>query len=226
MKASPIIWVEGIIGAGKSTLTTELESALGFQGRYEPVGTNPYLERFYKDPKRWAFPMQLHLLHHRYAMQKEAAYGAAIGRGSILDRGMPGDRVFCKMHMVAGNISELEWNTYEMAYEIMACSLVPPSLLLFIDVEPDIALERVKKRARSAEVSIDLEYLSSLRKGYLDLLAEIESGVHAWSRGMEVLRLPWNLDRQPVSPLVQKLSEKYGVKVGQDGESKPDIRAV
>ena len=208
-KTSPIIWVEGIIGAGKTTLAKMLAEALDLQARFEPVDSNPFLGRFYKDPKRWAYSMQIKLMGVRYAMQKEAAYAAALGRGSVLDRGMPGDRVFCKLHMLAENMHQLEWESYEELYEIMACSLHSPSLLLFLDVEPDVALERVRERARGAEVGIDLKYLTDLRKGYLDLMCEIESGEHVWSRGMEVKRLPWNMDHQPVGPLIESLKDKY-----------------
>ena len=217
MRSSPIIWAAGIIGAGKSSLVKLLAKALGLEALYEPVDSNPYLKDFYVDQKRWAFPMQIELMKTRFAMQKKAAYGAALGVGAILDRGMPGDRVFCKLHMLAGNMSEQEWNTYEGLYEVMACSLAPPSLLIFLDVEPDVALERVKERARGAEVGIDLKYLKDLRKGYLDLMAEIESGEHVWSRGMEVKRLPWNMDHQPVGPLIQSLKDKY--KLGQQPTS-------
>jgi len=208
MTSGLIIWVEGIIGAGKTTLAKLLAKSMNLQPMFEPVDNNPYLSKFYEDPKRWAFPMQMHLMHDRYAMQKEVAYAASRGRGAVLDRGMPGDRVFCKLHMLAGNIHELEWQTYQRAYEVMACSLIPPSLLLFLDVEPEVALERVKERARDAEVTVDLKYLTDLRKGYLDLMAEIESGEHVWSRGMEVRRLPWNMDHQPIHPLVESLKHK------------------
>jgi deoxyadenosine/deoxycytidine kinase len=211
MLSGPVIWVEGIIGAGKTTLARRLALQLNLRSIFEPVDSNPYLSRFYEDPKRWAFPMQIELLHRRFNMQQLAVREATMGEyaGVVLDRGMPGDRVFCKLHTLAGNMSELEWNTYQLAYEVMACSLVPPSLLVFLDVEPEVALERVRERARSAEVAVDLKYLTDLRKGYLDLMAEIESGEHVWSRGMEVRRLPWNVDHQPMRPLVESLKHKY-----------------
>lgn len=208
----PCIWIEGSIGSGKTTLADRLGAHLGLRVLHEPVDANPYLEVFYQDPKRWAFPMQLELLHRRYAMQKLAAFeatGCGENKGAILDRGMPGDRVFCKMHHLAGNISELEWKTYERAYSIMACSLVPPSLLIFLDVDPEVAFERVRKRARGCEAGVPLAYLRDLRKGYLDLMVEIESGQHAWSRGMRVMRLAWNYDDQPIGPLVERLRHEF-----------------
>ena len=214
MKYGPIIWVEGIIGAGKTTLTKILAEELHLRPLFEPVDSNPYLDRFYKDPGRWAFPMQIELLHRRYAMQKLAAFEAtSVGGfdGSILDRGLPGDRVFARMHMLKGNMSELEWQTYERAYDVMTCSLIPPAVLIYLDVQPAVAFERVQKRARSAESGggVSLEYLQDLHKGYLDLLVDIRSGAHAWSRGMEVIHLPWNADHQPPVELLAELQRRF-----------------
>ena len=128
MQPGRVVWVEGGIGAGKTTLAKILAQALGFRALYEPVNSNPYLDRFYDDPKRWAFPMQMELLYRRYNMQQIAARESLLGeyKGAILDRGLPGDRVFCKLHMLAGNIDKLEWETYQQSYEVMACSVTPP----------------------------------------------------------------------------------------------------
>ena len=211
---NPVVWVEGIIGSGKSTLTYTLAKALDLRALMEPVDSNPYLEKFYEDPKRHAFPMQIDLLHRRYAMQKLAAFEATTEgghRGAILDRGLPGDRVFAKLHRNAGNMSQLEWETYERAYMIMSCSLIPPSLLIYLDVEPEIALRRIQTRARDAESGMDLEYLRSLRAGYLDLLVEIEAGKHAWSRGMTVTRVAWNTDHQSAGPIISDLRKQYNL---------------
>jgi len=208
----PLLWIEGIIGSGKSTLSRQLSEVLDLRLIEEPVESNPYLSKFYQDPKRWAFPMQIELLHRRYALQQLAAYEATAEggfKGSVLDRGLPGDRVFARLHMLEGNMSVLEWGTYERAYTVMTCSLIPPSLMIFLDVEPEVALERVRARNRDAETGLPLEYLQKLRKGYLDLLVEIESGQHAWSRGLEVLRIAWNTDYQPTESLIAELKHRY-----------------
>jgi len=208
----PVIWVEGPIGSGKTTLAEVLSRELGLRLIQEPVESNPYLALFYQDPKRWAFPMQVELLHRRFAMQKIASYeatGEGGYPGAVLDRGLPGDRVFARLHMLEGNMDELEWQTYERAYDVMACSLVPPSLMIYLDVEPEVALHRVQTRARDAESGMRLEYLEKLQRGYLDLLVEIQSGKHAWSRGMEVMRLAWNTDNQPTDQLVEALRDKF-----------------
>jgi deoxyadenosine/deoxycytidine kinase len=218
----PVLWIEGIIGAGKTTLAKQLGDALHMRVIEEPVESNPYLPLFYKEPKTWAWTMQMHLMGVRYGMQKLAVSEALVGHaynGAILDRGLPGDRVFCRLHVRAGNIHEMQWHTYETFYNIMVCDLRPPSLILYLDVDPNVALERVQKRARSVETGLSLEYLQDLRRGYMDLLSEIESGDHAWSKGMRVMRVPWNVDHQSIAPIVERLRRELHVPT-----SRPEVR--
>jgi deoxyadenosine/deoxycytidine kinase len=204
----PVVWIEGIIGAGKSTLTKSVSEALSLRPIYEPVEDNEYLVPFYKDQKRWAWPMQVELMARRYGMQMLAMGEAMNGHGAILDRGMPGDRVFAKMHVRAGNIHEREWRTYERLYDQMTAFITSPRLLVFLDVDPSVAMERIKNRGREAEGGIDIGYLRDLRTGYLDLLVEIESGAHHWSRGMEVVKLPWNVDHQSPEVVVDEIRHR------------------
>jgi deoxyadenosine/deoxycytidine kinase len=90
-------------------------------------------------------------------------------------------------------------------------------MLIFLDVEPEVAHERKNERGRAAEQGIPLKYFQDLRKGYLDLMVEIESGYHPWARGMEVYRMAWNTDHLPVEPLIEALKDKYHIKETEDG---------
>lgn len=207
----PVIWIEGIIGSGKSTLTATVAKELNLRPIYEPVEDNPYLSLFYKNQDRWAFPMQVELMARRYGMQLQALAEAMAGgqwQGAVLDRGLPGDRVFAKMLTKGGQISDLEWDTYQKLYDHMTTWITSPRLLVFLDVEPEVAHERVAKRGREAEAGIPLEYLKDLRKGYLDLLVEVESGKHHWSRGMEVVKVPWNTDFQDPHIVVEEIAHR------------------
>ena len=195
----PLIWVEGVIGSGKTMFSREIAQRLNLRLLEEPVTggavDNPYLELFYQDPKKWAFGMQIFLLHQRYAMQQLASFEATgVGGydGAILDRSLSGDRVFAKLHVAEGNIEPLDWQTYETAYQIMARSLLPPTLLVFLDVQPETAYERMCLRARKAEGGVPLEYLVKLREGYQELLAEAERGLLPWSHAVRVCRIPWD----------------------------------
>ena len=197
----PLVWVEGIIGAGKTTFAREIAKRLNLRLIEEPVGKgegqeNPYLEKFYVNPKKYAFGMQMFLLHKRYAMQQLAAYEATgVGGfdGACLDRSLSGDRVFAKLHLQEGNIERIDWETYELAYSIMCRSLLPPTLLIFLDVEPETAWERMRSRNRTVEAGVPLDYLVKLRDGYHELIAEAESGLLPWSHSVRVVRITWDV---------------------------------
>ncbi len=192
-KPQPVVWIEGIIGCGKTTLTKAISRKLNFRAIYEPVNLE-LLEMFYKDQDRWAFAMQIDLLHRRYALQKLASFESITGQGVVIDRGLPGDRVFAKMLYKAGKMDRIEWAIYERAYSVMTNSLIPPSVIIFMEVPPDVARERIRNRDRKAERGdlVPLAYLQELENGYLELLSEIESAYPAWSRGMKVIKLPFN----------------------------------
>jgi deoxyguanosine kinase len=196
-KPMPVIWIEGIIGCGKTTLTKAISRVLDFRAIYEPVNLE-LLEMFYKDQDRWAFAMQIDLLHRRYALQKLGSFESITGQGVVIDRGLPGDRVFAKMLYKAGKMDRIEWAIYERAYSVMTNSLIPPSVIIFMEVSPDIAQQRIKNRDRQAERGdlVPLAYLQELEQGYLELLSEIESAYPAWSRGMKVIRLPFNTSEE------------------------------
>ena len=116
--------------------------------------------------------------------------------------------MFAKMLTEDGFISSREWQTYEMAYDVMTASLRPPSLILYLDVEPAVALDRARVRARGCETGLTLEYLTRLQRGYLDLLVQVERGKHAWSRGMSILRVPWNVDHQGIDGIVDEIRRR------------------
>jgi deoxyadenosine/deoxycytidine kinase len=191
----PLLWVESIIAGGKTTFCREVGSRLKLRVLEEPVVSNPYLADFYKNPKQFAFPMQIWLLHQRYLMQQLAAIestGVGGYRGACLDRSIAGDRVFCKLHMQKGNISKLDWQTYESCYDTMTRTLLPPTKLIFLDVQADTAFERLKQRNRNVESTVPLEYLKELRDGYNELLYEAETGLMPWGHAVKVSRLIWD----------------------------------
>ena len=191
----PLLWVEAIIGAGKTTFCKEVGSRLNLRTIEEPVDENPYLEDFYQDEKTWAFPMQIFLLERRKLMQQLAAIEATgVGgyRGAILDRSISGDRVFAKLHMRKGNIHPRDWHTYEESYDGACRTLLPPTKLIFLDVQPETAWERMKRRDRTAETAVPLTYLKELRDGYQELLEEAETGLLPWGHAVKITKLIWD----------------------------------
>lgn len=205
---SAIVWVEGLIGSGKTTLTQALAKQLNYREILEPVADTRYLEQFYMCPRRWAFPFQMDMLFKRWELHQLATYEALTGTGAILDRGMPGDMVFAEMHFHAGNIHQLEWETYQRMYRsLMSNVTLLPKVLVYLDVEPKTAYERVKKRGRTSEVHLTLDYLVELRQMYERLLDRIESGKHEWAAGITIQKIDWDYDGIVVEPVVRSVEE-------------------
>jgi len=198
-----VIAVEGIIGSGKSTLAEELGRALGdqtlvLQEPDERFGANPYLADFYGDMERWAFTMQIHLLQSRWRYHRLAQEYAMAGKGdAIVDRSAMGDTAFARLQVASGAMSEREFGTYRNLYHAMTEVMLLPNVCVRLLVDPEIALERITKRAearagRKCEIGISLDYLR-------DLDREIGHMVDVLRRqGVMILDMPWDVDKYTV----------------------------
>lgn len=207
-----VIGIEGIIGVGKTTLARKLARALNLRFVKEPVEENPYLALFYDDPVRWSFATQMELLHRRHDLQQLAAHEDAGGehRGAVLDRTLIGDRGFAQLLLKLGYLTDLEWRTYDRAFNTMSYGLRSIDLLLFLDAEPSVALQRKEDRGREVEVGVDIEYLKGLRGTYDDLMTEIEKRRSPWAREVgEIWRLDWNQNNRSLEGLVQALRKAF-----------------
>lgn len=198
--AGKVVIVEGLIGAGKSTLTRELGEALGsntltLMEPDERGGANPYLSDFYGDKARWSFTMQVHLLGMRYRMQLAAQWHAMMGNGdACLDRSFYGDTCFARMMARSGEITEREFETYRVIYQAMTASVLLPTACVRLRVDPEVAAERIRRRAseregRRSELVIDLGYLRALDREIdvtVDVLRQQGVAVHdvAWDADM------------------------------------------
>jgi deoxyadenosine/deoxycytidine kinase len=192
-----LIYVEGIIGVGKSTYCHEVGSRLNYRVIEEPVKSNPYLELFYSNPKEYAYEMQIYLLHRRIGLQQLAAAEALYSpdyAGAMLDRSLFGDRVFEETHHEDGNISEIQHHAYLTAIRNMQLMIFPPTLLVFLDAEPSVCLKRIHDRERTCEVGIDIPYLERLARGYHRLIQDAKNGRYPWSHAVKVIHKSWNHD--------------------------------
>lgn len=156
--------LEGQIGAGKSTLGLRLAEILSlpFQAEIAVPGTERLLEDFYADKPRWAFTMQTHFIIRRAV----SAGAVASGAGAILDRSLYGDRIFAEMLHEDGYMSEDEFATYDELYTLLAASVAPPDLMVFLDCSVEVAMQRIHRRNRPGEASISREYLTHLDRKY------------------------------------------------------------
>ncbi|AQS53687.1 Deoxyguanosine kinase [Jeotgalibaca dankookensis] len=147
-----VIVLAGMIGAGKSTYTEMISSQLGTQAFYESVDYNPILDKFYDNPKKWAFSLQIYFLNARFRSIKDALRADH----NVLDRSIYEDALFTYVNHLQGNISVEELVIYNDLLENMMEELegVPkksPDLLVFLDGPFEMILNRIQERGRDFE---------------------------------------------------------------------------
>eukprot|EP00941_MAST-03F_sp_MAST-3F-sp1_P001819 g1819.t1 len=169
-----IIIIEGNISAGKSTLSAQVSEALGYALLLEPVGSNPYLEKYYKDPKKWALPLQLWILRSRYISYVNALKLVQTCDGVVLDRSIFSDVVFAVKNHADGNICDEGFKVYNSLRQQLLQNLPPPDCCVYLDVSPEECHRRVHHlRKRDCESGIPIEYLSGLQDCYVNWIKEM-----------------------------------------------------
>lgn len=159
------IAIEGLIGAGKTTLTKRLAALWGARTVLEEFEDNPFLPRFYEDQGRYAFPVELSFLAQRYHQLKKVAERSLFEPTTVADYSISKSLVFASVTLQpdeAALFRDLYWIMYE--------SLPRPDLLVYLHLPMDRVRERIRQRGRSYEQAIPLEYLERLQTTYLDQL--------------------------------------------------------
>jgi deoxyadenosine/deoxycytidine kinase len=163
MKSPRYIAVEGVIGVGKSSLTRILASRLGGRAVHEPVVDNPFLARFYKDRKRYAFQTQLYFLLTRYQQQQELKQPGLFDTSTVCDYMFAKDRLFATL-----TLDRDELRLYNQIFDQLDARLPSPDLIIYLQADIDIVLERIEQRGLSFEKKMDPQYLRDLSELYND----------------------------------------------------------
>ena len=176
------IGIAGLIGAGKTTLAKALGEHLGLDVHFEPVIDNEYLDDFYRETAKYAFAMQIYLLNRRFQQHQEIIWR---GRGGVQDRTIYENAIFAKTLVDQGLMEHRDYETYVSLFRNMANFMCRPHVIVYLDVSPEISMERIRERARGCEVGVELPYLEALSRSYEDFLADI-------SKLIPVLRVNYN----------------------------------
>lgn len=160
-KTPRYIAIEGPIGVGKSSLAKLLAQKFGSRLVKEEVANNPFLERFYENPKKFAFQAQLFFLLSRYRQQKELAQGDLFEEGVVCDYIMAKDKIFALI-----NLEDDEVSLYESIFKLLVPTLAKPDLVIYLQARPEVLLSRVRKRGIGYERNISLDYLKTLSDAY------------------------------------------------------------
>jgi len=151
--------VEGPIGAGKTSLAMRLAGHLQATMLLEQPSANPFLARFYQDPKRYALPAQLFFLFQRLDQLRELSQPDFFSSIVVSDYMLQKDPLFAQL-----NLADDEYALYQHIYATLAPQAPTPDVVIYLHARPETLIARVRKRG------IDME--RRIGEGYLALLAE------------------------------------------------------
>ena len=155
------IAVEGVIGAGKTSLAKKIKEKLNARLILEQFDMNPFLEKFYSDRKRYAFQTQMFFLINRFKQQEELNQEELFTDYLVSDYLFEKDRIFAYM-----NLNNEELNLYESIYPLLARNLRKPDLVVFLQSSTERLMYNIKNRNRKIERSISKSYIEELSEAY------------------------------------------------------------
>jgi deoxyguanosine kinase len=155
--------VEGPIGVGKTSLVRRLAEHFQSEMLLEGAEENPFLQRFYENPRQAALPAQLFFLFQRSRQWNGLIQEDMFRQRLIADFMLEKDRLFAQI-----NLDSDEMALYEQVYNHITLQAPPPDLVVYLQAPVDILMKRIKKRARPQEKTIDSDYLKRLCDAYTD----------------------------------------------------------
>lgn len=163
MKEVNYIAIEGVIGAGKTSLAKKLAERLESQFIFEEFEKNPFLENFYGDRKRYAFQTQMFFLINRYEQQKRLNQGDLFSNFIVSDYIFEKDKIFAYL-----NLNGEELKLYESIFPLLARDLPKPDLVVFLQSSIDRLMLNIKRRGRKIERELSRNYIAELSEAYND----------------------------------------------------------
>lgn len=164
------IVVEGPIGAGKTSLTYKLAERMGADTLLENAGDNPFLSRFYQEPRRYALPTQLHFLFDRARQLRDLAQGDLFRSGTVSDFLIEKDMLFARL-----NLDDDEFELYQKVYADLAPQVPAPDLVIYLQAPVNTLQERVRRRGVEFERGMDADYLQRLANSYSEFFHRYEA---------------------------------------------------
>ncbi len=155
------IAVEGVIGAGKTSLTLKLAKLLKGRAVLEKFEENPFLPKFYEDVEHYAFQTQMFFLLSRYKQQQELAQIDLFEQVIVSDYLFEKDKIFAYL-----NLQDDELRLYETLVGFLERNIPKPDLVVYLQCNLEHLMGNIKKRGRKFEKTITPEYIQSLNEAY------------------------------------------------------------
>jgi len=163
VKSGRYIAVEGPIGVGKTTLARALGSEFDSRIVFEQVEENPFLRRFYEEPRTYAFQAQLFFLLSRYRQQRQLAQQDLFNQSTVADYLFAKDHIFAQI-----NLDGDELALYRQLFNLLNSRLPKPDLVVYLQARGEVLYERLRKRDRDYERRITPAYVDKVAEAYRD----------------------------------------------------------
>ncbi|MGL5355420.1 MAG: deoxynucleoside kinase [Cetobacterium sp.] len=168
-----VICIEGVVGAGKTTLGELLAKELSIEFFQEPYIDNPFLDKFYLNKERYSLLSQMYFLNKRVDIIEEASKF----NGCIMDRSIFGDFLFAKMHLKNGFMSKDEFSLYESFWKKLISARENPLLIIYLETNVDNAIKKIEERGRDFEMGVERGYWDSLNDEYSNFFSTYSDSV-------------------------------------------------
>ena len=163
------IVVEGPIGVGKTSLAQRLADEFGSTLLLEHVDDNPFLERFYQNPREAALSTQLYFLLQRTKQLQEFKQADIFSPVRVADFLIEKDRLFAQVTLNAS-----EYELYNQIYSHLTIDAPVPDLVVYLQAPVEILIQRIRKRGRGYERLIETAYLEQLNEAYAKFFYDYE----------------------------------------------------
>ena len=164
LKQAPrFIAVEGPIGVGKTSLTKRLAETFNYELLLENAEENPFLDRFYQNPRQHALATQLFFLFQRAQQIVESRQSDLFEPVRVSDFLIDKDRLFAEL-----NLEKDEYDLYHKVYQHLVIDAPKPDLVIYLQAPTEILLQRIQKRGIPSEQMIESEYLNQLNRAYTE----------------------------------------------------------
>ncbi len=197
------IAIAGNIGAGKTTLSSQLAKHFGWEVHYEDTENNPYLSDFYNDMKRWSFNLQIFFLNSRYQQVLKIQQGA---QTVVQDRTIYEDAfIFAPNLFEMGLMGKRDFENYFSLFQTMSSQVKAPDLLIYLRAGIPKLVQHIHARGRDYEGNMSLDYLKHLNERY-------ENWIGGYREGklliIEVDELDFKNNPEDLGLIIEKVSSQ------------------